>query len=79
MMFSIKDIVGSQRIVQTKTGSMSVIGSTSSGSNIVGKPIVIVSRPPPTTITTVTTSSSNVGMPEKPTGSQVLTLQTSTV
>ena len=67
-------MISGQRIVQTKTGS--VIGSTSS-SNIVGKPIVIVSKPLPTTITTVSTSSSNSGIPDKPTGSQVTTLVTS--
>ena len=70
-----QDVISGQRIVQTKaTNAGSVIGSSSS-SNFIGKPIVIVTKSPATSITTVSPSSSNnFGGLDKSANSQVYPL-----
>ena len=57
-MFSVKDVISGQRIVQAKapTSASGIIGS--SPSNFLGKPIVIATKAPATSISSVSSSSS---------------------
>ena len=72
MYIKIQDVINSQRIVQTKATSAGCVIGSSSNSNFIGKPIVIVTKSPATSITTVSTSSSNnLGGSDKPATSQV--------